>query len=392
MLERIAIIFRKEMIDNLRDRRSLTSVLMSIMLGPTLMSLLFVVIGRSVTEQTEKSLELPVVGAEYAPSLIRFLEQHDVDILPPPDDPKEQVRVGEYDVVLIIPEAYGEGFQKGDPAAIRLVVDASRQASAVSIGRIDALLGGYSESVANLRLIARGISPGILHPLAIETVDVATPESQAAMLLNMLPYFMIFTIFIGGMHIAIDTTAGERERGSMEPLLINPVPRRDFVLGKLTAAIAFTVVALIGTLLAFSALLSLGVLEEFVGIRTSMDFGALGVIFLLALPMVLLATALQMIIASFSRSYKEAQSYLGFLPLIPALPGMFLAFVPVKATIGMMLIPTFGQQLLINQLMRQEPILPVNVAVNALATLVAAGGLVFIAVKLYEREKILFGR
>ena len=194
------------------------------------------------------------------------------------------------------------------------------------------------------------------------------------------------------MHLAIDTTAGERERGSLEALLINPVARKELVLGKLGAIVAFTVFSLTGTLVAFALMLTYVPLEDFLGTRISLDLGALLAIFIISLPMTMLAGALQMIISSFARSFKEAQSYLGFLPLIPALPGMFLAFVPVKPTIWMMTIPTFGQQLLINQLLREEPVLILNVIISSTATLLVAVAFVLIAMRLYEREAILFGR
>ena len=178
----------------------------------------------------------------------------------------------------------------------------------------------------------------------------------------------------------------------MEALLINPVARKELVLGKLGAIVAFTVFSLTGTLVAFALMLTYVPLEDFLGTRISLDLGALLAIFIISLPMTMLAGALQMIISSFARSFKEAQSYLGFLPLIPALPGMFLAFVPVKPTIWMMTIPTFGQQLLINQLLREEPVLILNVIISSTATLLVAVAFVLIAMRLYEREAILFGR
>jgi len=202
---------------------------------------------------------------------------------------------------------------------------------------------------------------------------------------------MIFSVFIGGTGIAIDATAGERERGSLEPLLINPVARGELVLGKLGAVIVFTLASVLETLLGFAVMLNFVSLEQF-GLRISLDPRVLAGIFLLTLPMMLLAASLQIIIATFTRSFKEAQNYLSFLPLIPALPGMFLAFLPIKAELWTMLIPTFGQQLLINQLMRGEPVSALNVAVSALVTLAVALVLIFVAAQLYEREQVVLGR
>ena len=152
-----------------------------------------------------------------------------------------------------------------------------------------------------------------------------------------------------------------------------------------------TVIGVIETLVGFLIMLKVMPIESF-GIRISLHPSAIGVIFLIAVPMMLLAAALQMIIATFTRSFKEAHNYLSFLPLIPALPGMFLVFVPVKVKLWMMLIPTFGQQLLINQVMRGEPLDALNVTVSAAVTAVAGVALTFVAIKLYERERVLFGR
>ena len=392
MFDQMWIVFQKEVLDNLRDRRALATTLLSTLMGPAIMLLLLMVIGRTVEQQIEKPLELPVVGAEYAPNLIQFLKQNNVEILPPPDDPEEQVRVGDFEVVLVISRNFGENLQSGIPATVQLIVDDSRQSSALEVERAERLLQRYNDQIAALRLITRGVSPSILLPVLVETIDVATPQSQAAQLLGIMPYFIIFAVFLGGMQLAVDTTSGERERNSLEPLLINPVPRRDLVLGKLAATVLFTTVSLLGTLMAFELLFNLVPLEDFVGTRVSLGVAALARIFFISLPMVGLASAIQIVFAAFSRNTKEAQAYLSFLPLIPALPGMFLAFVPVKPTLWLSLIPTFGQQLLINQIMRAEPVLPLNVWASVLMTLLIAVLLTILAIRLYHREQILFGR
>jgi sodium transport system permease protein len=241
-------------------------------------------------------------------------------------------------------------------------------------------------------LYARGIDPSITTPLAIETRDVATPQSQVLIFLNTLPYFLLFTIFSGGASVIIDVTAGERERSSLEPLLINPVRRWELVLGKLLSSLPFACFTLLVSLTAFAIIFNVVPLEEFIGIRLSIDVSTLIGIFLLCLPMILLASSLQAILATFARNFKEAQTYVGFLPMFPALPGLGLAFLPVKPDLWTMLIPTFGQQILINQLMRGEPISLLNVAVSVGATLLVAVILVLLAIRLYEGERALFGR
>ena len=253
------------------------------------------------------------------------------------------------------------------------------------------MLSAYSQQLGSLRLLARGINPGVISALAVEEMDIATPQSQAARILAMLPYFIIFSVFIGGMYLAIDTTAGERERGSLEPLVINPVGRHELVLGKLGATLIFTLVAVIETLLGFYVMLNY-LPAEAVGVKMSLGLYALSLIFLLTLPMMLLAASLQMIVATLTRSYKEAQTYLGFMPLVPAMPGLFLALSPVKAKSWMMLIPTFGEQLLINQVMRGEAVLPFHVLISATTTITIGIALTVIAILMYGREQIVFGR
>lgn len=390
-LQRIWIIFTKEVTDNLRDRRSIFSALMSSLIGPALILLLIVVLGQSVfSDPLDNPLEISVSGAGNAPDLIQFLEQAGARITPAPDNPEDAVRNGDEELVLIIPEGYSRQFATSQPATIQVVLDTSRQSALSTVERTRSLVEAYSQQTAAMRLLARGIHPAVISPLAVEQIDVSTPESQSLIFLNMMPYFVILVIFVGGMYVIIDTTAGESERGSLEPLLINPAARWEFVTGKLLASLPFAIAALLFTLLAFWAAFNLFPIEEYIGMQLSINGRALVNIFLLSLPMILLASALQMIIATFTRSYKEAQTYTAFLPLIPALPGLALAFLPVRPALWMMLIPTFGQQILINQFMRSELVNPLYILTASAATLVLALVLILVAVRMYSQERILF--
>jgi len=390
--ERMGVVFAKEAIDNLRDRRSLGSAVLGSLLGPVIILILLLVLGKALFNQGEKPLELPVQGPENAPNLIRFLEQNNVHIHPAPADPQAAVRNGDVEAVLIIPADYGDAFTSGRPAMVEALYDSSRTSAQPTYARLSNLLEAYSRQVGVLRLQARGISPAVTEGLAVVKVDVATPQSQVLIFLNMLPYLLMFTIFSGGAGVIIDATAGERERNSLEPLLINPVARREFVAGKLLASLPFAFAAVLLSLSAFGIIFNAIPMEEIIGFQMTIDVRGLGVIFLICLPMVLLASAIQMIIATFARSFKEAQTYVGFLPLVPALPGIGLAFLPVKPALWTMLIPTFGQQILINQVMRGEMVSALNVGVSVVVTLVLAVVLTGVAVRLYEREQILFGR
>lgn len=387
-----AIVFSKELRDNLRDRRSMVSAMISPLIGPVLLVVMIMVLGKTmINEYREPTFDLAVSGAENAPSLVLFLEQNGAVIKPAPADPKGEVRNGDINLVLVIPAGYAADFSAGRPAVVQMVVDSSRQSAMLDVQRVQNLLAAYEAQIGNLRLLARGLSPVITNVINEERVDVATPQSQVMIFLNMMPYFIVLTVFVGGMHVILDATAGERERGSLEPLLINPIHRRDLVLGKLSASLPFSAFAVFLTLLAFAVAFNVIPLEEYLGFQLTLDLLPLIGIFLISLPMIFLAASIQMIIAAFTRSYKEAQTYMAFLPLIPALPGVLLAFLPVKPSLWTMLIPTFGQQLIINQLMRGEPINPLFVIVSTLITLILSAVLIVVAVRLYERERILFG-
>ena len=392
MIDRIRVVMTKELVDNLRDRRTLTSALLYPLLGPLLLVGLFFALGRQASVEAEQRLRLPVVGGENAPALVAYLRQNNVDILPGPDAPEDEVRAGDLDIVLVIPPSYAEDFKAGRPATVRLVSDASRTTGQVTVQRARRLIEGYNGQMGALRLLARGVNPGVVSALAIENVDVSTPQSQAAFLLNMLPYFLILSLFLGSMALSIDTTAGERERGSLEPLLINPIRRAELVLGKLSASLLFTLVVLVESLVTFALVLNLTPLERVLGLRLSLDPATLVGIGLICLPITLLAVGVQMIVATLAGSFKEAQNYLSFVALVPALPGAFLSFVPVKPALWNMLIPTFGQQILMIRVLRGEAITPEDALVSALATIALALALVFVAVWLYQGERIVRGK
>ena len=390
-MKKIFVIFQKEMLDNLRDRRSWMTGLFWALFGPLLLGGMIMLLGNTLRENVEAPLILPVAGAEHAPSLIAFLEQQDIIIEPAPADPEVSVIAGDINVALIIPEEYGEDFSEGSTAGVQLVFDSTRQSAMADISRARNALESYSSYIGLLRLSLRGVSPEVMRAVQVEELDTATPQSQALIFISMLPYFIIFAIFNGASPVITDATAGERERGSLEPLLINPLPRGWVAIGKMLSAMPFAIVNLIITLAGFASIFRLLPVEELVGVQIGLDLGALLAIFLICLPIVFLACAIQTLIASFTKTTKEAGTYLPFIGLIPSLPGLALAFLPVKPALWTMLIPTFGQQILINQFLRYEPISGQNIVVSAALTILLAVVITFIAIKLYEGERIFTG-
>lgn len=390
-MKRIIVIFQKEMVDNLRDYRSWMTGFFWALFGPLLLGGIIMLIGTTLRETLEESLHLPVSGAEQAPSLIAFLEQQGVIIDPAPADPESAVIAGNINVALVIPPEYGEDFSAGKTAKLQLVFDSTRQSALADIRRIQDLLEGYGRYIGLLRLSLRGVSPEVIRVVQIEEIDTATPQSQALIFISMLPYFIIFAIFNGASPVITDATAGERERGSLEPLLINPLPRGWVAIGKMLSAMPFAIMNLTITLAGFAAIFRLLPVEDLLGVQIGFDLGTLFAVFLICLPIVFLACAIQTLIASFTKTTKEASTYLPFIGLIPSLPGLALAFLPVKPDLWTMLIPTFGQQILINQFLRFEPISGMNIIISTVLTILLSLVFTFIAIKLYEGERIITG-
>jgi len=168
------------------------------------------------------------------------------------------------------------------------------------------------------------------------------------------------------------------------------VPRRVFVFGKILSSFPFSIANLALTLIGFGLVFNVIPLEKYLGMQLGLNVMTLIWIFLICLPVIYLASAIQIVVASFARTPKEAGNYLPFIALIPSLPGLALAFFPVKSNLWLMLIPTFGQQLLINQLLRLEPISAWNIITSVLATLLVSVLFTWLGILLYKREQVMF--
>ncbi len=392
MLDRIGVIAWKEIIDNLRDRRSVSNALFSVLLNPLLYIFLFGFMNQSFNERAEQALPLPVVGQVYAPNLVAFLQQSNIEVLQAPADVETAVRAGEVDVVLVIPQEYPQQFEQGLPAPVQLLTDESNQGAGQSAQRVRGVLEQYSRQVSALRLLARGVSPAILTAVPVQEVDVS-PDTRggAGFILNILPTVMLTAAFFGGFYLAVDMTAGERERDSLEPLLMNPLSRATFVIGKYVAGLSFTILATALATTVFPLLLQLPQVQEFTGIQVSLPATAIITALLLILPVVFMAVAVEMLIASYARSVKEAQNYVQLIALAGFLPSVFLSVLPIKAQAWMNFIPTVAQQFMINRVTRGEAVNVDEVVIATAVTLTIAVVALVAAIRLYNQERIVLG-
>jgi len=390
----ISVICRKEITDNLRDRRTMFSTLA---FGPVFAPLMFIVMILIIVDQTvssgEERLSVPIVGIEAAENLEAFLAARGIDPLPDHkitdlDSAAIAVANGEQRYAVVIDDSFAEDLGSDRPARITVVFDRSDSRNTDRAQHVQTVLSAYSERIGGLRLLVRGVSLIVLSPIIIDGYDVSTPMGRSALVLGILTYFLLFAVLMGGMYLAIDTTAGERERKSLEPLLTTPVSRTSLLLGKVLATVIFMLVSLVLTLAAFALALPYLPLDE-LGMSSGFTPDIAFYAFCLLAPFALLGAFLMTLVASFTKSYKEAQTWLGLLLIVPTLPVAIATMLNVEPTQALMWVPSMSQHLLITALIRQDSVEPFMLAQSVISTLLYATLLSFVTIKLYKREALL---
>lgn len=385
-------VFFKEILDNIRDRRTLASALiMGPIFGPVMFAFVINLSIDRALDNVESTMELPVIGQEHAPNLLRFLESRNIDIVDGPEDVNgaaEAVKNGKHDVVLVIPEQFGEQLADTIPARVELFSDEANSQGEKEARRARSAIRAYSQQLASIRLSGRGVNPMLLRPIHIDEVDVSTPSGRSAMLLGMMSYFFIFALLMGGMYLAIDTTAGERERGSLEPLLSLPVTRGRLILGKIFAACVFMAASLLLSLLSFYVVLKFMPLEQ-LGMTPNFGLPVVAAAFFLLLPFILLGASLMTLVASFTKSYKEAQTWLSVVLIAPTLPILIVSILTLRPKLEFMFIPSLSQHLILVDMVKNEPLNGLHVAISVCSTLAFGALLTWVCARLYRREGLL---
>lgn len=389
-LRQLFAIARKELLDGLRDRRSLTTLLFSTVLTPALLGVVLTTTAGS--QRGAEDLILPVVGAEHAPAFVTWLgQQTGVKVVPGPADPQQAVLDRKEDVVLIIEPDFMERMRRAQTAEVKLVSENSRDRARPKVARVRALVGAYAGQLGSLRLIARGVAPGIASPIRLEDVEVSSSQARLAALLSFLPLLLVIAGLVGGMQIAIDSTAGERERGSLEPLLLNPVPRWVIAAGKWLAASALACASVV-----VSMVITVNVLRRIpwhdLGIRFRVTDAELFSLLLLLLPLALLLSAVVLYASTFARSFKEAQGYMGMLMLLPMLPGMLATVYPLSRRPWLAPVPVLGQYALASDALAGQPPSIGGYLIAGAVAIACAIGLVWLTARALAREHIVFGR
>ena len=347
------------------------------------------VLDTAIGDSTD-AVALTVVGSDNAPQLVSFLEQQNTEVTREEiRDPKQAVIDGNHDLILVIPESYGARFSNGEINSLPLIYDSSQLGKARrNYNQVRDMIRRFGQNIGFLRLQLRGVDPTITAPVLVQEVDTASPAARALSILATLPYLLILVIFMGGFYLAIDTTAGEREHGSLEPLLSQPTSRTQLVLGKITATSIFGALSLVLFLASLAVAVPFVPLQR-IGMSLEIGLGACVGIFLVALPLIFFAASLLTVVASFAKSYKEAQTYLTIVILVPTMPLIIAQLLGVEASALLMLVPSLSQSTLISDLIIGEPVAGLHLVISAATTGTLAAGLAWLAISMYRRESIL---
>jgi sodium transport system permease protein len=395
----VGVVYRKEMTDSLRDRRTVISmIVVPIVLMPmftiglgVVSALLF---GRAM-------LEVPtvmVLGGEQSPAVLAALRaDRDVKIVPAGPDYAQKISDKQIRAAVEIPPDFDAAVSRGDAVAVRIYMYQGELKSGFGAERLQKFFSDYRGRVIQKRLESRKLPAGLAQPFSIEQRNVAPPEKVGGALIGgLVPYFVILLCLTGAMYPAIDLTAGEKERGTIETILCSPVSRIHLVLGKffmvLTASLFTGLLAIVSMGLTFTAgkriLASLGPVND-LGLNLEISAKAVMWVFLMIVPLAVLLSAALLAIALFAKSYKEAQSYLSPLTVFVILPAVVSVLPGVELNAGLALIPVLNTSLISKEIVAGTYHWNYIALILASSCVYAAAALA-VAIRLFQREDVLF--
>jgi sodium transport system permease protein len=378
-LQTVLTIFRKEIRDALRDRRTLLTVLVSsVLMGPLVLLAISALVAS--LESSAELREVVVADLERAPTLTNFFERQTYTVKAAPAGYEALLRQAKLsDAVVVVPADFEAALVRGDAPVVEIVSDSANQRSQASAGRVAGLLGGFSRERAMLTLALRGVSPDAIEPVRVEERDLASTQTRATRITGMLPFFVLMAVLTGALTAALDTTAGERERGSLEPLLMNPAERWLLVLGKWGA------VASVGMLIAVLACFSflpgqwllrsdtLAAMFQY-GLREALLF------LVVLLPFAAAASALLMAVAIRCKTFKEAQASTTVVMLAASLLPLINVFSLGEESPWYLWVPALAQNVLMTHVLKGDGLSAEQLLPPLLVcALLAAGGVWFVA-------------
>ncbi len=360
-LRAVRTVFAKELIDALRDRRTLAMVLVSsVLIGPLVLLALSVLV--AAQEQRAGQREVWMVNAGEAPSLVNFLQRQTYVVKDAPADHERRLRASTFgEPVLVVSADFEAKLARGEAPRVVIVTDSANRQAEEGVGRVMRLLGAFGRERASLSLALRGVSPLVVEPVLIDERDLASTQARASQFTLLIPFFVMIAVLYGALHAALDATAGERERGSLEPLLMNPARPGALVLGKWAAVACLAM--LIAALSCASFLPGQWLLRSDT-LQAMFQFGPTEVLaFLLLLaPLAAALPALLMAVAIRCKTLKEAQASSALVVLAVSMLPLASLFNQQGDAPWQLWVPALAQQMLMARVLKGDTLVATQVA------------------------------
>ncbi|SIQ72642.1 sodium transport system permease protein [Shewanella morhuae] len=396
-MNKIIAMVRKELIDAARDKRSVMAGLYYAIGTPLIMCGLFMVLIGQLTSPDD--LKITITNPDNAPDLVRFLSnkgitQGNIKAANVKDSTAKASTENGADtqdlkaIEMIISTDYAAQMNQGKGAEITIVADNSDEKLQNSIRRLERQLQAYSTEMGSLRLIARGIDPRVMQPLKVNIHDQATTDSKGGMILGIAIFTMIYSVFISGMNLAIDTSAGERERNSLALLLSHPLTTRQLVLSKIIAVSLFALLGLVLILLVSKIAYTFVPWQE-LGFSVNITSEFMALMLVVGIPVALMAACLQLFVSFMAKSFKEAQSYLTIVLFVPLALSMAASY--NIAPDMLQWLPVSGQQQALMDFIKGKDLPMLQLLVSTLSTLAIAVLLAFGMERSLKSERVIFG-
>lgn len=384
-------VFLKELRDAVRDRRSwIIALTLAMLAGPVV----FVLISNFISGLEERVAEREVViaSAERAPSLVGFLQRSGAKVVDAPPDYLERLRSGGLqNAVIRPPEDFEDRLARGDTVEVEIVYDDSHDKAQPVVRSAMRMVEGFNRELGTQRLLARGVAPQLLAPLQLEPVNLASSQARGAQLLFIVPWAALIVAVFGALSVAIDVTAGERERGSLEPLLANPVDAAALVAGKWAVVMVYSTVIVVLTMLGFMVSMRF-VDNETLSALMQLQWREVGLFAVVLLPFAALMAALNMLAATFGRSFKEAQTYVSYIAMAAQFSALVPVFLTVRDAAWQLWVPSVAQLTVLMKVLRGEPLAAAHLLLPAAVCAAVTLACLWLQARLLRRESIVFSR
>lgn len=374
----------KELKEAFRDKRAMMMAMMMAVMAPVMIFAMSKVMIKEAVETPD--IYVKVTGAEFSPKLIKALNDDHILLFTDVPENKKQIW-DDRNLSLIIPDTFNDDMLQGTPIELYLSADFSEKSNMSPVRRINNTINRFSQKIGYKRLLVRGIDVQLLQPIKVIEQDTSLPNSNAMIISMMLGLYLLMAAFMSGLPVAIDASAGERERNVLEMLLCQPVSTAKVVSAKLVCA---SIISCIGVLLTLSlTTFSVSFIDlTKIGASFSLDAFTIAALLLLLIPICFFASALQLFVAFQSKNFKEAQSMVSMIIMLPAMIPVVMMFVDDKPK-WLDFLPISGQSLIMEDLFKGLPVSWGLLSFTGLVTISLTVILVLLMAKKLRSEKVV---